>query len=296
MSKREKRDGRKKKKTFGDYLSTLIILLAVGVLCFAGVKLATIYLEYKAGVDEYKELEQYADTDKQTEGFDENTMVENETMAEDAWGDATVTESDDLEEMENPIDFASLQEINPDVIGWLEVEAIDTINYPVAQGEDNEYYLHRTFTGQDNFAGTIFLDYLNSPTFGNRNNILYGHNMKNGSMFGLLKQFREQETYEKSPYFWIYTPNKIYKYEIFAAAEVDTYSEHYQISFSGQADYQNFIKKTKEQSEISTDVEVGYQDTVVTLSTCTGNDATRFVVQGKRIRTYKAVPKKEEYD
>ncbi|MDO5540186.1 MAG: class B sortase [Eubacteriales bacterium] len=288
---------RKKKRTIGDVISSLVIVIAIGVFCFAGFQLVKIYLNYKVGVDEYKGLARYADTAKETEGFNEDTMVENETMGEGEWGDAVLPGADDnYEEMENPIDFESLREINTDVTGWLEVEAIDTINYPIVQGEDNDFYLHRTFSKQDNFAGSIFLDCLNSRNFSNRNNILYGHNMKNGSMFGLLKKFREQETYDESPYFWIYTPNWIYKYEIFSCAEVATYSENYQISFSGAAAFQKYIQDAMRQSLIDTGVDVTLNDTVVTLSTCTGNDATRFIVQGKRVRTYKSVPKKGGYE
>lgn len=292
MSKNKKR-----KRTIGDVISTLVIVIAIGVFCFAGFQLVKIYLNYKVGVDEYKGLAQYADTVKQTEGFDEDTMAENETMAEDEWGDAVLSGADDdYEEMENPIDFESLQAINTDVIGWLEVEAVDIINYPIAQGEDNDFYLHRTFRKQDNFAGTIFLDCLNSKNFSNRNNILYGHNMKNGSMFGQLKKFCEQETFDKSPYFWIYTPERIYKYEIFSCAEVATYSDNYQITFSSEADFQKYIQNAMKQSVINTGAEVTLNDTVVTLSTCTGNDETRFIVQGKRVRTYKSIPKKDGYE
>ena len=286
--------GQRKKKTggIGNVISTLILLIAIGIFCFAAWKLVTIYLDYKTGVDEYTALEEYADNEKVTEGLDD-TMDVNDTMG-DEWGDAELTEhsgSNRFENMENPIDFDSLQEINPDVIGWLEMEAVDTINYPIVQGEDNDYYLHRTFQRTDNFAGSIFMDYMNKSNFGQRNTIVYGHNMKNGSMFGSLKNYRDQEVYKKSPYFWIYTPTRIYKYEIFSCAEVDKFGQDYQITFQDKEDFQEFIYHAQDQSLYDTGVDVDYTDTVVTLSTCTGNEATRFIVQGKRVRTYQAVPK-----
>ena len=191
----------KKKGGIGNIISTLVLLIAIGIFCFAAWKLVTIYLDYKTGVDEYTALEEYADNEKVTEGL-EDSMDANDTMG-DEWGDAELTEhsgSSRFESMENPIDFDSLQEINPDVIGWLEMEAVDTINYPIVQGEDNDYYLHRTFQRTDNFAGSIFMDYMNKSNFGQRNTIVYGHNMKNGSMFGSLKNYRDQEVYQKSPY------------------------------------------------------------------------------------------------
>ena len=288
MRRRQEREQEKRRNKAGSVLSSLVMIIALGVFCFAGYKLVTIYLDYKEGVDEYNKLEMFADTQKNTEGFDEELMEENDTMA-DEWGDEAVLDEGKgtrvFEVMENPIDFASLQSLNPDVIGWLEMEAID-INYPIVQGKDNDYYLHRTFQKVDNFSGSIFLDYMNRADFSQRNNIVYGHNMKNGSMFGSLKRYREKEVFEKSHYFWIYTRNRIYKYEIFACSEVSKFGPDYQYTFGKKEDYLEFLYHAKDQSLIDTGVEVGANDTIVTLSTCTGNDATRFIVQGKRVRTY----------
>ena len=293
MGRREK----KKKGGIGNVISTLILIIAIGIFAFAAWNLITIYLNYKTGVDEYAKLEEYADNQKITEGLDD-TMEENDTMG-DEWGDAELTEhgcTSKFEVMENPIDFEGLQKINPDVIGWLEMEAVDTINYPITQGEDNDYYLHRTFQKTDNFAGSIFLDYMNKSNFGQRNSVVYGHNMKNGSMFGSLKKYRDEEVYKTSPYFWIYTPTRIYKYEIFSCSEVDKYSTNYQITFRDKEDFQEFIYSCEEQALYDTGVDVDYTDTILTLSTCTGNEATRFIVQGKRVRTYAAVPKAGGYE
>ena len=333
MARRE--NNKKKSGGIGDFISTLVIIVALGVFCYAGYQLFTIYMDYKVGVDEYAAIEELivrpqtegmqteqmqtegserademtgseAETKKEktvygiqrtTEGFDEERMEENNTLG-DNWGNTVLDEKTSgkvFEKMENPIDFARLEAINSDVIGWIEMEAIG-ISYPVVQGTDNNYYLHRTIQKTDNFAGTIFMDFQNHKNFGDRNSILYGHNMKNGSMFGLLKKYREQETYDKSPYFWIYTEDFIYKYEIYSCAEVDQYSKDYQITFRTRESFEDFLTRTKNQSAIDTGVDVKYGDTVITLSTCTGNDATRFIVQGKRVRTYKAVEKLGGYE
>lgn len=293
---RRRKTKHKKSGGIGSVISTLVIIVALGVFCYAGYQLVTIYFAYKAGTDEYNALEEYVKTDRETEGFDEESMVENETMGADEILDADAAAgTKKLEQMENPIDFDSLLAINGDIVGWLETEALD-ITYPIMQGEDNDYYLHRTFRNQENFAGSIFLDYVNNPDFYNRNSIIYGHNMKNGSMFGKLKQYGEQETYDKSPYFWIYTPDKIYKYEIFACGVVGAYSDCYKTGFAGEEDFLNFVNTAKSQSYVETDVEVNYGDMVVTLSTCTGDSETRFIVQGKRVRTYQSVPKADGYE
>lgn len=298
-SRRRKTD--KKSGGIGNFISTLVLIIAVGVLVYAGYKLVRIYMDYKVGTDEYAAIEdQIVRSDaaqESTEGFEADVMDENNTMG-DNWGDTVLDEKTSgkvFEKMENPIDFASLEAINSDVIGWIEMEAID-ISYPVVQGTDNNYYLHRTIQKTDNFAGTIFMDFQNHKNFGDRNSILYGHNMKNGSMFGMLKKYREQETYDKSPYFWIYTKDFIYKYEIYSCAEVDQYSQDYQITFQDRASFEEFLNRTKNQSAIETGIDVEYGDTVITLSTCTGNDTTRFIVQGKRVRTYQAVEKLGGYE
>ncbi|MGI6017665.1 MAG: class B sortase [Marvinbryantia sp.] len=286
----------KKKGGIGNAVSTIVIVLALAVFLYAGYRLVSIYLDYKAGTDEYNALEEYANGEKVTGGFIEGEMTANDTMG-DEWGDASLKENTGglrFEDMENPIDFTSLQAINEDVIGWIEVEALD-INYPIVIGDDNDYYLHRTFRHQDNFAGSIFMDYLCRSDFSGRNTIIYGHNMKNGSMFGTLHEFSKQETYDKSPYFWIYTKDRIYQYEIFSCAEVGTYSEVYQIDFASSEQFQNFIDAAKSRSFVATDTDVSLNDTVVTLSTCTGNTETRFVVQGKRVRTFNAVEKTGGY-
>lgn len=298
MAQRGRHRQKKKGGGIGNVISTLIIIVALGVFCFAGYKLIMIYLDYKVGTDEYRQIEEMAvDETRITEGFDASNMVDNNTMG-DVWGDAVLDEDAagvKYEEMENPIDFDSLLAINTDVIGWIEMEALD-ISYPIAQGGDNNYYLHRTIQKTDNFAGSIFLDFQNHSNFGDRNSVIYGHNMKNGSMFGTLRKYCEQDTWDKSRYFWIYTPDYIYKYEIFSCAEVDKYSDDYQITFSSREEFEAFLERAKGQSAIQNDTEVGYDDTIITLSTCTGNDATRFIVQAKRVRTYKAVPKVGGYE
>ena len=140
------------------------------------------------------------------------------------------------------------------------------------------------------FYGCYFADAGN--TFGNRNDlsrntIIYGHNMKNGSMFGTLRKFYEDEVYEKAPYFWIYTPDKIYRYDIFSCAEVAVDSLAYQITFSEEGSFEKYIDDAYSRSVVKgNDIKVTAEDKIVTLSTCTGNESTRFIVQGKLSKTY----------
>lgn len=114
------------------------------------------------------------------------------------------------------VDWESLLAVNPDIVGWIFAEGVD-ISYPVLQGSDNEYYLKHTLEGDYNFAGSIFMDYQNEPDLSDCNTIIYGHNMKNGSMFGSLKKYSNEDAYAVDPYFWILTPDANYRYEIQSA-------------------------------------------------------------------------------
>ena len=185
------------------------------------------------------------------------------------------------------IDVASLKSGNDDVVGWIYVEAVPDINYPIVHGKDNETYLHRTYEKNYNFAGTIFVDYENKGDFNDCNTIVYGHNMKNGSMFAQLKKFtQDEETYKKSKYFWIFTPEKNYRYEIISAYTTGVNSDTYTLFKGPGEEFEKYLEKIKGYSEIRTDAEgMNIKDKIITLSTCTGNEATRYVVQGKRVDT-----------
>ena len=187
--------------------------------------------------------------------------------------------------MRNPIDFDQLKAVNEDIVGWLRIRALD-ISYPLVQGEDNDYYLHRTFERTDNFAGCLFMNCDNEADFTDQNTIIYGHNMKNGSMFGKLKNYNDPEVFKKSKYFWIYTPDLIYQYRIFSASVVNKVGLTYQVTFT-EDEFNQFVNQAFANSVVdNTDVEVTREDRVVTLSTCTGDDSTRFVVMGRLAQIY----------
>ena len=313
-------DNRKKRKA-GNVIRTVILLAAMVVFCFSAYKLVDIYMGYKQGSDEYSALGKYAaledqqepeikDEPEETSGNDssgdgvvldteisgtetastaekegEDFIYETETE-EDAKTGETIVQTKKLYYMKNPVDFMALQGINDDIVGWLKVGALD-ISYPVTQASDNDYYLHLTFELLQNAAGCIFVDYQNRPDFQDDNTIIYGHNMKDGSMFGTLKNFVQDGVYESDPYFWIYTPERIYKYEIFNCSTVGAVSNTYTLEFGSRKEFQNYLDKALMQSQVdSSKVKVKSSDKIVTLSTCTGDEETRFVVQGKLVRTY----------
>ena len=188
---------------------------------------------------------------------------------------------------ELPIDFVGLQEINPEIYAWIEIP--DTkINYPILQheGEDQAYYLTRDLYGASNQAGSIYTEDYNNKDFQDYHTVLYGHNMKNGSMFGRLRKFRNSEFCKENPYFYIYTPDgKEITYHIYSVAVVKDDADTYKISFASDPNYQAFIDFTYSSAEYTTGVEVSTDEEIVTLSTCTASsDDHRLVVHGVKIQ------------
>ena len=147
-------------------------------------------------------------------------------------------------------------------------------------------YLHKTFSANENTLGAIFLNAGNSPDFSDRNSIVYGHRMKDGSMFRHLQDYEDQSFWESNPYFYIYTPDgREITYHIYSVGQVEDTSDTYLTSFASDEDYQAVLDMTKEISLYETGVEVTTEDTIVTLSTCTSaSDEHRFVVRGVKER------------
>lgn len=282
---------RKRTKTLGDVIRLIVMLAALAVFLYSGYTLYGFYKEYKKSSDEYDNLENsYAvDQEQESENIDN---LEDDDALQSISGQEVRTVFEDGEEktlpvLKNPIDFTQLLSVNSDIVGWLRIRALD-ISYPVVQGKDNDYYLHRTFEKTDNFAGCLFVNSYNMGDFTDQNTIIYGHNMKNGSMFGKLKNFNDPEVFKKSRYFWIFTPDFIYQYRIFSTSVVDKTGLTYQISFTDD-EFDQFISRAYSNSVVDNqDVTVTKEDRIVTLSTCTGDDSTRFVVMGKLAQIYAA--------
>ena len=260
----------KKKSKPGDVILTVILIAAIGVFCYAGINLFHIWTEYKKGTDEYNSIAEMAVEEKEPDESGKSGSKKKSAVT------APMT-----------IDFPALKAVNDDVIGWIYVEALPTINYPIVRGIDNEYYLHLTYQKNYNFSGTIFADCENSDDFSDCHTLVYGHNMKNGSMFGLLRRFSsDQDTYNKSRYFWIFTPEADYRYEVISAYLTGVTSDTYTLFKGPGQEFMDYMEKIIGYSEIKTDPgKLTMDEKIVTLSTCTGDDSTRYVVQGKLVNT-----------
>lgn len=181
------------------------------------------------------------------------------------------------------IDFAALYNINPNIAAWLILEGTP-INYPVVQGTDNVFYLHHMFDGTPNSVGTLFIDSFNTPGFADKNTIIYGHNMRDGSMLAPLLSYQSQAFFEANPEMLLLTPEGNYLIKLFAGYTVDIAADSWRFSFAGDADFERWIAEARRRSDFVSDVQVLPTNRVVTLSTCSYAffDA-RYVVVGKLV-------------
>ncbi|MBD5483638.1 MAG: class B sortase [Lachnospiraceae bacterium] len=288
------------KKRIANIVIPVVLVLIIGVALY---KVITIQMEYREAEDEYSDLAAYV-----VEEPIESVAVQAETPdaaaetlavlqeegvlgAEDISEEPAENRSTDGEQRAvSPngsavvhIDDEALRGINEDYRAWLRIPAL-RLSYPLVEGPDNDYYLHYTFEKKYNAAGCLFIDYETASDFSDRNTFIYGHNMKNGSMFGCLKRFRkEQGLCASDPYFYIYRGGEVYQYEIFAYYTTEYTSDRYRLIYT-EEEYDNYIADALRLTEYIPVHELDFSErpNIVTLSTCAGTYGTteRMVVHG----------------
>jgi len=186
------------------------------------------------------------------------------------------------------VDFEMLQGINSDIIGWIHIPDA-FVSYPILFGNDNQYYLNRTFDRRHNPLGSIFIDFRNNPEFRDLNTIIYGHDTRNDAKFGSLKRFLEQEYAEANRYIHIIKPHAVYVYEIFAIYETLATSDTYTIQFPSRESWENYIRDMVAQTVFEM-APPPTTERIITLSTCVPNRREwRLVIQAKLIETHSTV-------
>jgi sortase B len=164
------------------------------------------------------------------------------------------------------------------LIGWIYL-ANSEIDYPVVQGNDNQYYLHHAPDGTPNELGTIFLDYHCSYDFSDKQNILFGHNMDYG-MFGDIRSFKDRDNFEKHRYGWLFTKDYLYRIDFFALVIVSAYDSVYDIP----ADNTAWLTAMEENSLYLTETELSEEDCFIALSTCASDfEDARALFTGKLV-------------
>ena len=257
-----------KRKAVGIAVVSLCGLLALG----SGFLMVCDLSQYSESAGAYEDIASHVELPEQTEALEDDN-----TEMEPAGEDPSV--------ILPTVDFDALRENGPDIIGWLTLP--DTaINYPVTQADDNEYYLHHLYDGTYNKTGCLFADYENQEDFSDRNTIIYGHNMRDGSMFAALNEYDEQSYFDGHPQMYLVTPGAGYVVEIFTAfvakpSEFGSDTSPWRLSFKDDGTYTTWLSEMAGRSVIETDVTVTSSNKVLTLSTCTPGGASRFIVMGK---------------
>ncbi|MFI3140901.1 MAG: class B sortase [Clostridia bacterium] len=199
-----------------------------------------------------------------------------------------LTESLPTQEFESVIDFESLQEINSDVIAWIEIPNTD-ISYPILCSQtNNEAYLRADMQGNYDISGEIFIENYNQIDFSDPVTMIYGHYMDSGEKFGNLQEFYSNyEFFYQNNLIYVYFPNETKQYQIFAAVEYDTRHILYYNNFLDEGVFDSFIDEIKSirslSSVIDDSVDITSGDKLIILSTCVNRGASRFLVLAKQI-------------
>lgn len=187
------------------------------------------------------------------------------------------------------VDFAGLKEQNEDIVGWIYFEDEESISYPLLYSGD-DYYLRRNYLKEEETAGSIYIDGNNSPDLDDAHTLIYGHNMRNLSMFGNLKFYKTEEDYfENHRHFQLITETGAYRYEIFAYKDVGTLTGGIYTTWKYvDDDFKKFIEDSICQgSYVDVDIDVDDETHIVTLSTCSYDSDVRFTVSALRIDEHK---------
>ncbi len=262
----------------------LIIVLAI-VIIAAGIVIFVTLREYSEGEKIYLKFQEYVflpeetpavpPSSGETAGIPETPAPQEENRVDDP-----VDVSTPVDTGPPVVDFAGLQAVNSDVLGWI-YSAGTPINYPVVQGDTNEEYLYRMVDGTVNKCGSIFLDCGNDKEFQDANSIIHGHNMNNGSMFSELKKYAKQEYYDQHSRIWLVTPSQTYSIEIFAAFVTEADSEVWRQNFPSEEEFTTWKSNMARKSFFTSKVFPAVGEKVVTLSTCSYEfDNAHFVVIG----------------
>ncbi|MDR1530871.1 MAG: class B sortase [Clostridiales bacterium] len=249
-------------------IRTALICVFSAALLFCMARAALILYSYISAAKLYKDLSgrvfaasPLPEPDSGTDGPSEETPA-----------------APELPDRENIyIDFDTLIQENPDCVAWLWIPALD-IKYPIMQSDDNREYLTTAFDGSYSACGSLFLDYRNKPDLTSSHSIIYGHNMYDGSMFGRLDAYADEEFFSANPDIYVFTPEGREIYQVFShyitTEEHDSYRMEFE-SESGLADYARILKRY---SWLDSDVELRNISRMLTLSTCVDDNSKRRVV------------------
>ena len=212
-----------------------------------------------------------------------NNNKENKQIINEIAESVTINE-DTNEEKKYKINFEELKQKNSDTVAWLKIENTN-IEFPIVQANNNSYYLTHNFDKKYNVAGWIFADYKNKLDGTDRNIVVYGHNMRNNSMFGSLKDVITEEWYnnEENKYITFVTENDYQTYQVFSVYQIKTEDYYIQTEFKSN-EFTEFIDTITKRSKKNFGINVSKEDTILTLSTCSNINKYRVVLHSVRVK------------
>lgn len=269
------------------------ILIAV-FICIAAVALILYMIQVinrHRVENEFARLadETWSNAENSDSGTDDIQISQSENIEEQ-----TESEKDPLERLqemgvpipEKEVDITELQEeINADIYAWIYIPD-NNIDYPVLQHpSDNSFYLENNIDGSKGLPGCIYTENYNKKDFSDPNTIMYGHNMKAGTMFADLHKFEDSEYFEEHPYVYVYMEEELLVYEVFAAYETGNEHIMFLCDFNDPAQYGKYLEEIFQIRSMSANIREGVTVTednrILTLSTCmTGKPDSRYLVQG----------------
>lgn len=255
-------DRNEQAKKRSDIIRRIILVISVGVFIFAAYNLINIFLAYHKADVIYDNIQQ-------------------DVLDEDSHTKVVIGE--DEQEVEIPFTYnhQALLNINSQGIGYIYIPSIDC-RLPMVQGDDNDYYLTHTFNKEYSANGCLFEDYRINGGLSASQIIIYGHNMRNGAMFGKLKNYQDYSFWNNSgnDVLYIYTGNVIKEYKIFSCYISEAISDTYTFNFPTLESMRDYAVNMKAKSMYDTGVDVSTATQVITLSTCTNDGEQRFIVHG----------------
>ena len=250
---------RKKNKRYKKVILNIIIyMILIFVLIYSGIK---IFKWYKDKTNNNKIAEQIKST----------VIVEDK--------------NEDENKEEYTVDFNKLKEQNNETVAWIKVNNT-SVEYPVVRATNNSFYLNHSFDKSKNSAGWIFADYKNKFDNTDKNIVIYGHNMRDDSMFGSLKNILNSDWYnnEENTNIALYTENEKYIYKVFSIYKIESEDYYIKTEFSNDNEFEKFIKTLKKRSIKNFNIDISKEDSILTLSTCANNNKYRVVLHSKKIK------------
>ncbi len=248
---------RKKNKRYKKVILNIIIyMILIFVLIYSGIK---IFKWYKDKTNNNKIAEQIKST----------VIVEDK--------------NEDENKEEYTVDFNKLKEQNNETVAWIKVNNTN-VEYPVVRATNNSFYLNYSFDKSKNSAGWIFADYKNKFDNTDKNIVIYGHNMRDDSMFGSLKNILNSDWYnnEENTNIALYTENEKYIYKVFSIYKIESEDYYIKTEFSNDNEFEKFIKTLKKRSIKNFNIDISKEDSILTLSTCANNNKYRVVLHSKK--------------